>query len=407
MSGPTGAMCGYCGGPRRPVCIMYSLVDSGEVDAGQAKALFEEGTRLAELMEQALHLSEEFITTGERWEDARDQYGAEFPAWSYGEPLLNVEEAGSVEAAESAVRDLAGRVALARRDYATLELRARASSQAAASREADGDLRRWAEEVSRALETLTAEVSSQDRAAIEQRAREMVESPRASRGRALLDQLRLDIQRANAAGRARQRRVEQAAEWRRRLSGLEGPEVVELDRELRQVAGGQAVPPPDMEQKVEEVVARATESTRAHALGVITEELENLGYVVEVDLETASARGSEMLLRKPEMEEYHVALQAEAGAALLHTSVVRETGDPGLDGNEDRESRDRQMERIWLQDFAAALAAAERRGVRGRAVERVEPGRVPVRTMAPLEGKPESKPGRKRRRSGRLRSRAG
>ena len=406
MSGPTGAMCGYCGGPRRPVCIMYSLVDSGEVDAGQAEALFEEGRRMAELMGRALDLSEELITTGERWEDARDRYGAEFPAWSHGEPLLNVEETGSVEAAESAVRDLAGRVARARRDYATLELKARASSRAAASREADGDLRRWAEEVSRALETLTAEVSREDRAAIEQRARETVESPRESRG-ALLDQLRLDIHRANAAGRARQGRVEQAAEWRRQLSGLEGPEVEELDRELRQVADGQAVPPPDMEQKVEGVVARAAESSRAHALGVIAEELGNLGYVVEVDLETASARGSEMLLRKPEMEEYHVALQAEAGASLLHTSVVRETSDPGLDVHEDRESRDRQMESIWLQDFAAALAAAERRGVRGRAVERVEAGRVPVRTVAPLEGASESRPVRKRRRSGQLRSRAG
>ena len=222
----------------------------------------------------------------------------------------------------------------------------------------------------------------------------------------MLDQLRLDIHRANAAGRARQGLVEQAAEWRRRLSGLEGPEVEALDRELRQVADGEAAPPPDMARKVEDVVARATESSRAHALGVMTEELENLGYVVEVDLETASARGSEMLLRKPEMEEYHVALQAEAGASLLHTSVVRETSDPGLDGNGDRESRDRQMERIWLHDFAAALAAAERRGVRGRAVERVEAGRVPVRTAAPLEGKPESRPGRKRRRSGRLRSRS-
>ena len=400
-------MCGYCGGPRRPVCILYSLVDSGEIGAGEAGALFEEGRRLAELMERALDLSEELITAGERWEDARDRYGAEFPAWSYGDPLLDVEEMGSADAAESAVRDLAGRVAQAEREYALFELKARASSQEAASREAEGELRRWAEEVSRALETLAAEVSSEDRAAIGQRARETVESPQRSRRRALLDQLRLDIQRANAAARARQRLVEQAAEWRLRLSGLEGPQVEELDRELRQVAIGQAVPPPDMAQKVEDVVARAAESSRAQALGVITEELENLGYVVEVGLETASARGSEMLLRKPEMEEYHVALQAEAGESLLHTSVVRETGDPGLDGNGDRESRDRRMERIWLQDFAAALAAAERRGVRGRAVERVEAGRVPVRTMAPREGKPESRPGRKRRRSGQLRSRAG
>ena len=325
---------------------------------------------------------------------------------------------------EAVVRDFAERVGKAQREYAqqaalfNMRTSLQAASQAAVSsvkaeeekvQREERERRRCSEEVSRLLETVAAEVSSEDRTAIEQRAKETVESP-TSRRRALLTQLRLDVQRANKAGRARQRVVQQAEQWRERLLGLEGPEVEQLDAALRQVVDGQASLPADMAQRVEGVVARATEaSDRAYALGVITEELENLGYVVEVGFETASAQAPEMLLHKPDMEDdYHVSLRAEAGG--LHNQVVREASDPS-DRSADRARTDEQMERTWCQDLAAALAAAERRGVRGRAVERLEPGAVPVPTIAPLKGKskPKSKrkPRSKRKRTGQLKSRAG
>ena len=342
---------------------------------------------------------------------------------------------------ESVVSDLAERVAKAKGEYArqvTLaktrkmlqlgaslgaasQLHAADTEAAVSSVEAqeekaqreERERHRYAEEVSRLLEKLAAEVSHEDRTAIEQRAQEMVESSQASRRRALLAQLRLDVQRVNAAGAARQRRVAQVEQWRQRLLGLEGPEVEELDAALREVEDGQAALPPDMAQKVEDMAARATEaSNRAYALGVMTEELEKLGYVVEAGFETASAQAPEMLLHKPEMEEeYHVSLRAEAGAPFLHNRVVREAVDPGLDSqgprSADRKRTDERMERAWCEDLAAALAAAEHKGVRGRALERLEPGEVPVPTIAPL--KSESKPGRKRKRkrTGQMRSRAG
>ena len=330
-----------------------------------------------------------------------------------------------VSVLEAVVRDFAERVGKAQREYAQqaalLNIRTslQAASQAAVSsveaeeekaQREERERRRCSEEVSRLLETVAAEVSSQDRTAIEQRAKETVESPQASRRRALLTQLRLDVQRANKAGRARQRMVAQVEQWRERLLGLEGPEVEQLDAALRQVVDGEEPLPPDMAQRVEDVVARATEaSNRAYALGVITEELESLGYVVEVGFETASAQAPEMLLHKPDMEDdYHVSLRVEAGA--LHNQVVRETSDLS-DRSAERERTDQQMERTWCQDLATALAAAEHRGIRGRAVERLEPGAVPVQTIAPLKGKskPKSKrkPRSKRRRTGQLESRAG
>ena len=247
--------------------------------------------------------------------------------------------------------------------------------------------------------------SPQDHTAIEQQAQEAVESP-ASRRQALLMQLRFDIQRANAAGQAQQRIVAQAEQWRERLLGLEGTEVEQLDVALRRIADGDEPLPPDMAQRVEDVVARATEaSNRAYALGVITEELESLGYVVEVGFETASAQAPEMLLHKPDMEDdYHVSLRVEAGA--LHNRVVREASNASEQSAE-RQRTDEQMERTWCQDLATALAAAGHRGIRGRAVSRNPPGEMPVPTIAPLKGKSKPKSKRKRRRTGQQESRAG
>ena len=423
--------------------------------------------RFDALVRRAPALCAELSEVAERWQKARDQYGEEFPAWSYGDSELpasvrnlladsdlaeRVEKVQNtpydriirlahgatadelksvprdVEKLEPAVRGLAERVAKAKGEYAcrmTLaKMRQLRASLQAVSRLQTADTEaavnsvqeekaqrekrerhRYAEEVSRLLETLAAEVSSQDRTAIEQRAQETVELP-ASRRRALLTQLRLDVQRANEAGRARQRVVRQVEQWRERLLGLEGTEVEQLDAALRQVIDGEEPLPPDMAQKVEDAVARATEaSNRAYALGVITEELENLGYVVEVGFETASAQAPEMLLHKPDMEEdYHVSLRAEAGG--LHNRVVREASDPN-ERSADRERTDEQMERTWCQDFATALAASEPRGVRGRAVTRNPPGEVPVQTIAPLKGRSKRKSKSKRRRAGQLESRAG
>ena len=421
--------------------------------------------RFNELVSRANTLCAELSKVAELWQEARDQYGEEFPEWSYGDSELPafvrdrdlaelvdkvqrtryierkkglgntsgatrgdlVSVARDVSELESVFWELAERVAKAQRDYALfgMRIRVRTSLQAASQLQAtdaqaavssveaqeekaqreERERHRYAEEISRLLETLAAEVSHDDRTAIEQRAQEAVESP-TSRRRALLTQLRLDIQRANAAGQARQRMVAQAEQWRDRLLGLEGPEVEQLDAALRRIADGDEPLPPDMAQKVEDVVARATEaSNRAYALGVVTEELENLGYVVEVGFETASAQAPEMLLHKPDMEDdYHVSLRVEAGA--LHNRVVREASDPS-DRSAERERTDEQMERTWCQDLATALAAAEHRGVRGRAVSRNPPGEAPVPIIAPLKGESKSKKKSKRRRTGRQESRAG
>ena len=396
-------------------------------------------SRYPALMKSYKALARKLARAAERSVEARREYGDEFPAWSYGsgklpgslgniaevaaraqEPIFKHERGETIEQRqlsdeefesfprdvdelESFVNELAGRVAEAEKEYTSFTALKSLQAQMQAQTRAQ-EAEELRQEVTRYFETVDADVSPEDRTALEQKAAEAVEAPQESRRRALMAQLHLDIQRANEAGAERQRAVEQAEQWRVRLLGLEGPEVEALDKELRQVVDRQGPLPPDMEQKVEDVVVGATEAFNRHfAMEVITEELQNLGYVVEAGFETASAQEPEMLLRKADMEaDYHVSLRADAGG--LHNRVVREGSDSGEpDGA--RKRTDEQMERKWCKDLAAALAAAEHRGVRGRAATLNPPGETPVPVIAPRkrERKPESTGRRKR--TGRLRSR--
>ena len=273
-------------------------------------------------------------------------------------------------------------------------------------------MRRCADEVSRLLETLDAEVPKKARTAIETQGEETIRASTAFRRNALLAQLHLDIRHANEAAVERRRTVAQVEEWRERLLGLEGQAVDELDKKLQRVVEGDT-PPADLEKQVDNIVVQARDaSKRKYALTVITEELENLGYVVESGFDTASAQQPEMLLRKLGMEDgYHVSLQAEG--SLLHNRVVREATDSDIVGevtrSADRYRSDRQVEQTWCEDLAAALAASETKGVHGRVVSRKKVGEVPVKTIPTLANEIEAKTKRKRKRkrTGHLRSRTG
>ena len=384
--------------------------------------------RQRRLRERAKTLSRQLREVAERWQAAAREHGEAFPEWPYGRTLQDLAEcegdAGRGNDELQAVLDELGeRVADAGREYAQRSgaFRMRASLQAALRPQASGSgaaprpgpaeardeqgeehaLQRLAEEVSRVLERLQAEVPQAGRTAIEERGEEILGTPSAGRRKTLLVQLRFDVQRANEAAAERRRTVVQVEEWRERLLGFEGAEVRELDADLRRVVDGDPLSP-GMAQRVEDVVARATETAnRDYALDVIAEELGNLGYVVESGFETASAPGSEVLLHKADMEDdYHVSLRAER--LQLHNRVVREIADPGVAAGRprsaDRERTDTRMEQAWCRDLAAALAAAERRGVLGRVVSRKAPGEVPVAGIAPLESGSAVESRRRRRR---------
>ena len=408
-----------------PKSVSYSV--SAEAAAAAAERE-RRRIRREQLQARGAALSRELTGVAERWREAGRRYGEAFPAWPHGEAPAEPLESRHADTLDAVVGELADRLAQARRELARQStlFRMRTSLQAVSQLHADDsraaeerarqeeqEMRRCAEDVARLLGTLAAEASHEDRTAVEQRAEEAAAAPGAARRRALLDQLRFDIQRANAAAEARRREVEQVARWRERLVGLEGPAVRELDRDLRRLVEGGAplAVPQDMAHRVENVAARAAEaSDRDLALDVITKELENLGYVVEAGFATASAEAPDMLLRKQDMAYgYHVSLRAEVGTPLLQARVVREVDDAGLDAHDarsaEREGTDRDVESAWCRDLAAALAAAEHRGVRGRVASRRVAGEVPVATIAPLKTGAEPKARRKRKRTTRLRSR--
>ena len=322
---------------------------------------------------------------------------------------------------EEVVRELAGRVHQARSALGLARVRStfaathrlateskQGGSAAAIRQQASPERADASVAVSTLLGRLSAHISDAHRDTIGQAARRVLDAP-AGRRRMLLTQLRLEIQRANEVASARRQAVRQVDEWRERLLGLEGAEAEQLDAVLRQHRE-QGVAPAHLAQQVDHVVARATEAEdREYALGVIREELENLGYEVEVGFDTAGSDGQTMLLRNPAMVDgYLVSVTAEG--AGLRNEVVREANDPsdGALGSENgkRQQTDEEMQTTWCQHLAKALAAAERRGVRGQAAERSNPGAAPVRAIAPLsDDHRPSREHRRRRRRGALASR--
>ena len=396
-----------------------------------------ERARRRRLQQRAKTLSKRVNRLALEWQEASRESGGVFTDWHYQDILRDLAECESEHRRgngelTAALDRLVGRIAQAQGEFARQSSvsKMRASFQAAVEAQAADEraavrssqkeeaqrkeraMRRCADEVSRQLETLDAEVPKKARTAIETQGEETIKASTAFRRNALLAQLRLDIRHANEAAAERRRTVEQVEEWRERLLGLEGQAVDELDKKLQQVVEGDT-PPADLEKQVDNVVVQAREaSKREYALTVIMEELENLGYVVESGFDTASAQQPEMLFRKLGMEDgYHVSLQAEG--SLLRNRVVREATDSDIVGDvtrsADRDRSDRQVEQTWCEDLAAALAASETKGVRGRVVSRKKVGEVPVKTIPALTTKikAKTKRKRKRKRTGLLRSRIG
>lgn len=412
-------------------------VNQARADAKAAKeeVARRERAERRRLQRRAKTLSSQVNRLAQQWQKASRESGGAFKEWSHQDILRDLAECQRDyrrrnKQLTAALDRLAERITQARTEYALQSSisRMRASFQAAVEAQAadqraavrsaqekeaqrsERAMRRFAEQVSGALETLDPEVPTEARAAIEAKGEETIAASGAFRRSALLAQLRLDIRHANEAAAERRRTVEQVEEWRERLMGLEGQAVDDLDNRLQRVVEGDA-PPADLEDQVDRVAGEAREaSNREYALTVIMEELENLGYVVESGFETASAQQPEALLRKPGMEDgYHVSLRAEG--SLLHNRVVRETTSSGPAGDgtrsADRARSDRQAEQTWCGDLASALAACGAKGVHGRVVSRKKVGEVPVKAIAALTHKIKAKKKRRRKRTGRLRSRVG
>ena len=387
-----------------------------------------EAARRRELQQRANALSKRANRLAQQWQEASRESGGVFTEWSHQEILSDLAECESGqglsnEELTAALDRLAEQVAHVQREFALqasisklrssfqMAVEAQAAGQRAAQkaeeRRTESAMRRFAEDVSKALETLAGDVPPKVRAAIEAQSEEAIRASATFRRNALLTQLRLEIRHANDAAAERRRVVAQIEEWRDQLLGIEGQAVDELNQKFKQVIEGEA-PPADLGKQVDRVVARAAEaSDREYAQTVIMEELENLGYVVESGFETASAQHPEVLLRKPGMEDgYLVSLRA--GEGILHNRVVRETADPDQAGagarSADRVERDSQAEQTWCEDLAAALAASELKGVQGRVVSRKKVGEVPVKAIAALAGTIKAKTKRKRKQTSRMRS---
>ena len=371
----------------------------------------DEALRLERNRRRLAALDAEVEQIAAQWRQARDEHGDMVPAWIQESALKGRIQAAADQRLASdelakIVAHIAQEVAKARRVFAQLSallrfhgsLAAASATQPAQQTQQEEDtLRRHAEQVSDLLDTLASQVSNDEREALARRGEEAI-GALPGRRKALLLQLRQDIQRANAAASKRLGMVRKAEQWREEIAGFDGPQVEELDQLLRRVAEGQTALAPDMAQRVKDVVASANKALeREYASKVIVEELQQMGYEVEVGFETASGA---MLLRKPGMpDDYHVELRGETGESRLHARVVREADGDRAEASQssDRKQTDTEAEQSWCGDFASALAAAERHGVQARLTSRLRAGEQPVQSIAPLADKRQTQRRRRRR----------
>ena len=415
MSGPKSAS----------VSVSQAALEAARRRREEEQACAAQRQRLRRLKERIKALSAEAAEFERQWRESSREHPYIFPAGTEEEQLRDRRDGVEAQAAragrrrgpsgrmrsdndavEAAIADLAAAVARARAEHASksalVGLHASLQATAKSEEESRAEARaRVAEKIDRLLDTLAAGASEEERTAIAERAGEAVGAT-PGRRTALLAQIALDVQRANAAVEARQQVVRRVEAWREKLLGLGGAEVEELDSALRQVLDGQAALPTDMEQRVAGVAARATAALeRDYALEVVVQELKNLGYVVETGFETASREAPQTLLRSPGLDDGYL-VSLSAGSGSLNARVVREA-DAGSEAEAKRSAARRRMDReaetAWCGDFAAALAAAGNRGVSARLTSRSRAGEVPVQTIAPRRatGKPSRR--RKRKRS--------
>ena len=294
--------------------------------------------RVEELRARAAGLSRKLSTIAGQWQAARDRHGAEFPAWPHG-------DAASPELIASLGQSGGSRTLHSRphppRDAGADRLRHAVDDVQNADVAAVGRRRLGAHGGARSG-TLRGRGVAPDRrvggGGVERGPRRDREtgagSGRSASGFPPEGAARTTSRRhpagqrggpgAAAHGRAGRRLA-------RTAGGARGDRGRRTGRALRRVLAGEEPLPRDMEQRVDDAVARANApATRDYALGVVREELENLGYVVEAGFRTASPEAPEMLLSKPGLGDgYHVSLRAASGAAKLDARVVREAG--GLD----------------------------------------------------------------------------
>lgn len=183
----------------------------------------------------------------------------------------------------------------------------------------------------RVVGRLLPDVSAEDRRRVAEAAALLPDASGEAEAEAVLTEVRLRVQAANA--RTRERREEE----RRRAAAREAAEQAEAERR--------------------------------YVLESVTAAFEELGYEVQTGFETLTAADGEVVLTRGSWAEHRVRMRVD-DAAQIRAAMVRTR--PAE--SEDDRRLDVEREREWCAAFEAARARLADAGVRSKVTWRLEPG---------------------------------
>ena len=233
-----------------------------------------------------------------------------------------------------------------------------------------------ADGVARAL-LRVAIASEADQAKITHLAQSALATADTGRGRVLLRVLQDEVQKANAAQQARDRRTQEVRSLRGKLQGRDGAAVEAADAALQALVDDPDRPmPPDLPAQVEAAaVAADAGADRAFTLQTAAACLGRLGYEVAEGFDTVVARGGFTYLRRASWAGYAVQLRAAADNQLGF-NVVRED-----DGTIAMSTRDVEVEQEWCADFERLRQVMSAEGVQMMVTRATPPGALPVQRV--------------------------
>jgi hypothetical protein len=208
---------------------------------------------------------------------------------------------------------------------------------------------------------------------------ELARDSRSTSGRdQAVDSLRLLVQRANGAARAKRERERTLDAQEARLHGFDGPEAGALRRLIAALRGDAATVPDDLDQRVGSAIEL---EGRAQEAGYVASELQraldDLGYELGPDFETVLVDQGFTEFSRPEWSGYAVRVRVGGRPPYLDFDVVR-----GESDRIDQASRDLEVETEFCDGQGAVLAKLEQGGIHADRTRVVVPGERPIEIRA-------------------------
>lgn len=218
-------------------------------------------------------------------------------------------------------------------------------------------------------------------AELETLAREIMLAPTLERAETLALELRLQVQRRQAARAQWQAQAEEMKSW---LDALPDDAPADLRNALEAAAAGLAPLAPAQlaaaRHYVEAARAVRTRLEQEAAALVLERSLRDLGYEVEGIKSTLFVEGGVAHFQRQGWEDYHVRLRLDPRENTLNFNVVRPRG---MEESAVRKRQDFLAEERWCSEFPKLQQTLAARGIAFKVLRQLGAGELPVQTVDP------------------------